>query len=317
MRKLAASLIFLLGCWAGMAPSQAQELKTVIWTYATPSAYYWDIFAAMELGFMAEEGVKVNAIRAESVAQQMQMLVTNAVNVVSANCELVITAVDRGAGLAIVGGETARQGYTLMARPEIRGYGDLRGKVVGVTQMQEASATMLQLLLKKNGLNPGDYQTVALGGTPNRYAALTKGAISATLLSPPADFKAEAQGMRKLGAAFEAFDGPQVVFTVQRAWAKANADTLVGFLRAAAKGMRWLYDPKNREAAADVLVKAIGGDREDALKTYDGYLGSDQIMARDLEITPAGIQAYLDLKGSKESPEKYLDLTYLKAALKR
>jgi hypothetical protein len=38
-------------------------------------------------------------------------------------------------------------------------------------------------------------------------------------------------------------------------------------------------------------------------------------MAENLRITPQGLKAFLDLRGSKEDPAKFLDLSYLEKAL--
>ena len=104
---------------------------------------------------------------------------------------------------------------------------------------------------------------------------------------------------------------------MQKDWARKNEDTLVRFLRAAARGMAFLYDPKNREASADILVKTIGGTKEDALKNYDDWMGPNKVMAENLAITPQGLKAFLDLRGSKEDPAKFLDLSYLEKALEK
>ena len=87
------------------------------------------------------------------------------------------------------------------------------------------------------------------------------------------------------------------------------------FLKATLKASRWLYDPKNKEAAANVLVKAIGGSHEDALMSYDYFFGQGRVAAHELEVTPAGIKAFLDLRNSEDTPEKYLDLSYLNKTL--
>ncbi|MDB5569857.1 MAG: ABC-type nitrate/sulfonate/bicarbonate transport system periplasmic component-like protein [Hyphomicrobiales bacterium] len=313
MRKFIAALAGAVAL-AGLSPAaKAQSKPEINYVYATPSAYYWDVFAAAQLGHYEAEGLKVNLIKADNVSQQMQMLVTNSVQIAGANAELVVTAVDKGARLTMIAGETAKQGFTFVVRPEIKTWADLKGKTLGVTQLQEASATMLELLLKKNGVDRKDYQTIALGGTPNRYAALTRGAVAGTLLSAPADFKAVEQGMRKMGQAYEAFPGPQVVFTVQKDWAAKNADAVVSFLRATNKAMGMLYDKANRDKAADILVKAIGGTKDEALQSYDLFFG-EEIMARNLDLTREGVKAHLDLRGSSEDPDKYYDLTYLKRA---
>src|SRR5450759_872897 len=138
-RKVLAALAVALAI--ASCPVQAQPPKEVNWGYPVQSAYFWDVFAAIDFGYMAEQGLKVNPIITQNVTQQMQMLVTNAVDIVSANTELVISAIDKGADLAIIAGETARQGYALIARPEINSYSDLKGKVLGITQLREASGT--------------------------------------------------------------------------------------------------------------------------------------------------------------------------------
>jgi ABC-type nitrate/sulfonate/bicarbonate transport system substrate-binding protein len=318
MRKLIARLALLVATLqvAGFAgAARAEDLREMSYVYATPTSYYWEIFVAQEMGFMTQEGVKLNAIMSDNVAQQIQMLVTGAADVAGANAEVALVAMEKGAPLSIVGAETAKQGFVFMVRPEIKTYADLKGKLLGATQLQDASATMLKELLRKNGVEPGSYDLIALGGTPNRFAALNNGAVAGTLLSPPLDYKALSVGMRKLGYAWEAFSGPQVVFTVQKDWAKKNEETLVRFLRAANRGMAFLYDPKNREKAADILVKSIGGTREDALKNYDDWFGPNKVMAENLAIQPSDLQGFLDLRGSKVDPASFLDLSYLTKAL--
>ena len=315
MKTLFAALAILAGGLASAAPAQAQAPREMSYAYAGPTSYYWDIFIAQERGYLKEEGVKLDLIMTDNVAQQTQMLVTGAVQIIGANAEVALTAMEKGAPITIVGAQTAKQGFVFMARPEIKTYADLKGKLLGATQLQDASATMLMELLKKNGVERDSYDMIALGGTPNRFAALNNGAVAGTLLSPPLDYTAASLGMRKLGYAFEAFDGPQVVYTVQKDWARKNEDTLVRFLRAAARGMAFLYDPANREASADILVKTIGGTKEDALKNYDDWMGPNKVMAENLAITPQGLKAFLDLRGSKEDPAKFLDLSYLEKAL--
>ena len=44
-------------------------------------------------------------------------------------------------------------------------------------------------------------------------------------------------------------------------------------------------------------------------------MGPNKVMAENLRITPQGLQAFLDLRGSKEDPAKFLDLSYLEKAL--
>jgi ABC-type nitrate/sulfonate/bicarbonate transport system substrate-binding protein len=296
----------------------AQPKQEIKWgAPVNASSYYWDIWAAIELGYMAQEGLAITPINNDTPIQSLQFLATGAIDISSPNTEVAISAVDKGADFKFVAAEDALIGFVLVTRPEIKGYADLRGKTLGVTQLQESTATMLRLMLEHNGVMPNEYQTIALGGSPNRYAALVRGAVAATMLSPPFDYKAETDGMKRLGDAFEVFRGVGVVLAASDGWAKAHADALTAFLRADLKAQRFLYDPKNKEQAVAIMMKVTKSPHEDIARSYDIYYGPSKVMAPDLELTEAAIQPWLDLRGSKEKPARYMDLSYWKRALGR
>jgi NitT/TauT family transport system substrate-binding protein len=296
----------------------AQPKTLVQWgAPVVQSSYYWDVWGAIELGYLAEEGLDVKVTNNDTPIQCLQFLATGALDIGSPLTDVAISAIDKGADFSFVAAEDAHVAFALMGRPEIAAYQDLRGKTLGVTQLEETTATLIQLLLAKHGLQRKDYEFLALGGSPNRYAALVRGAVAATMLSPPFDFKAEADGMRRMGNAFEAFDGVGIVYAVQRSWGKAHADTLVRFLRAVAKAQRFFYDPANKQKAVDILVKVTKSPPEDIGKSYDSFYRGDRLMAVDLALTEPMLQPWLALRGSTEKPSRYIDNSYWKQALGR
>ncbi len=303
---------------AGPGGAQAQPKRELIWGAPTvASSYYWDVLTAIELGYMDAENIAIKIVNNDTPVQSIQFLATGAIHMSSINTEVGLSAMQKGADFKFIGSEDDKIAFVLMTRPEIRTYADLRGKTLGVTALQESTATMTRLLLEKNGVKRAEYEAVALGGSPNRYAALVRGAVSATMLSPPFDYKAQADGMNRFGNAFEAFTGVGVAFAVQNAWAKANADTLVGFLRAAARAEKFLYDPQSKSRAVDILVKYTKSPAGDIAKSYDSFYRTDKIMSPDLELTDTLLQPWLDLSGSAEKPARYIDLGYWQRALGR
>src|SRR5208282_589201 len=245
-RIVAAAMTTVLAALAATS-AHAQQKKELIWCAPNiKSSYYWDVLTAVELGYFDAENLAVKIVNNDTPIQSMQFLATGACHIGSITTEVAISAVDKGTSFKFVGSEDDRIAFVLMARPEIANFADLRGKTIGVTQLQESTATMTRLLLEKHGVKREEYNYIALGGTPNRYAALVRGAVSATMLSPPFDYKAEADGMRRMGNAFEAFEGVGVLYVVDGNWAAANADLVVAFLRAAAKAEKFLYDPANK-----------------------------------------------------------------------
>jgi NitT/TauT family transport system substrate-binding protein len=308
-KHVLAALLVMLFSVSDRDAGAADKLK---WGHINATAFYWDVYAAIAQGFMTDEDLEVEALRIDTASQSVQMLVTGAVQILSGNTELAINAIDRGGDVVIVGNETARVPWSLMARPEIKTIADLKGKIVGVTQLTDASTTMTRLLLQKGGLAPGDYDVIQVGGTPTRYAALERGAIHATVLAQPADFRASQGGMRRLGGVQDAFEGPAIVFTVQRSWAQKNEDVVVRFLRGAVRGMEWLNNPKNRAEAIQVLAKRINVSEEHAAATYDLYI-EQKVISSDGYLPPEHIKNYLSLSRSTvpDDVSKYVDLGYL------
>jgi NitT/TauT family transport system substrate-binding protein len=316
--KLVVALTAALLAFGVSSQAQAQQKKEIVWGAPNVlSSYYWDVLGAIDLGYMADEGLTIKVVNNDNPVQNLQYLATGAINITSITVELALSAIEKGADFKFLASENDRLSFVFMARPEIKEYADLRGKTLGVTQLQESTASLIRLLLEKHGVKRNEYEFMALGGTPNRFAALVRGAVAGTMLSPPFDFKAEAEGMKRFGTAFEAFEGAGVVFAAQDSWAKDNAESVVKFLRAAAKAQRFFYDPKNKDKAVEILVKKTHQPAADIAKNYDAVYGSNKIMSPDLELNDKLLQPWLDLRGSSEKPARYIDLTYWKRALGR
>lgn len=296
----------------------ALAADTVKWGHINATAFYWDVYAAISRGFMDEQKLEIEPVRIDTASQSIQILVTGAIDILSSNTELALNAIDKGGDLVIIGNETARVPWSLMARPEIKTIADLKGKIIGVTQLTDASTTMTKLLLQKGGLGADDYQIIQVGGTPTRYAALVRGAVQATLLAQPADFKAEANGMTRLGGVQDAFDGPAIVFVARRSWAQQNRDIVTRFLRGAVAGMQWLQDPMNKDEAVQILAKRIGVSEAEALQTYDLYM-AEKVLSANGELPAAHIRNYLSLSRPSvpEDVRKYVDFSYLERARSR
>ena len=62
----------------------------------------------------------------------------------------------------------------IIVQPEINELSNIRGKTVVVDAPNTAFALLLYKALKDAGLNKGDYNVNAVGGTDERLAAMTK-----------------------------------------------------------------------------------------------------------------------------------------------
>src|SRR2546425_13360289 len=138
----------------------------------------------------------------------------------------------------------------LVVQPEIGSYADLKGKELSVDALTTGYAFVLRKMLERGGLKEGEATLVRAGGVLQRWEALKDKKHAGTLLITPFEIIAESAGFRRLGNALDVlgrYQGP--VGAARRSGAQANAEKLIGFIRAYRRGLDWLYDPANRDSS--------------------------------------------------------------------
>jgi NitT/TauT family transport system substrate-binding protein len=140
----------------------------------------------------------------------------------------------------------------------------------------------MKAFLASAGLKTGDVDFVYAKAAGDRFSALVSGGVDATLLNPPTCFKAIALGFSNLGDTEPHIkDVPFTVWAANTEWATKNRDALVAFARNYKRGVSWLYDPANRDAAVDILVKHARQDRKDTIEAYDYLVGRLRLFGPD------------------------------------
>jgi ABC-type nitrate/sulfonate/bicarbonate transport system substrate-binding protein len=316
---IAASFLALIG-FAASAP--AQELKKIKHGYIAEPGYYWDVFQAQANGFFKSEGLDVDSTRFDVTSQAVTALVTGAINIASPTPDVAILATIKGQGdVIIVSNEIRLPTWDLMVQSDIKSYADLKGKVLGVSQLQSASTLNLRQLLRKHGLKDDDYNILQVGGSSKRYAALQSKQIAASLITEPVNFEAMDAGFKKLGGVYEASTVPSTVIAVSRAWAQANEKVLVAFLRAMYRAQDWINNTKNKKGAVDLMVELSKAQRSSVERTYEKYVSELKVYNRG-DINAEVIRKTLEDMAvidaiSKPIPDanKFIDLSYRQKAL--
>lgn len=216
--------------------------------------------AARAQGFFAQEGLAIEVTETPSSTAQMRGLSQGKYDVVTGGFDNVLAWSGReGAEIVAVAQVSDKTVLRVIARPEIKSWSDLKGKKLAADAVDTAFALVLRRILLAQGLdiNRGDYQLVAVGSTNARFESMMKGETFAGILNAPLEIKAAKAGMWRIGDSHEVLpDYPNTILAVNRSWADHKRDTLVRFLRAWLKGVRWASEPANRDAA----IKIIGDD---------------------------------------------------------
>lgn len=302
--------------------SMAQELKKMQHGYVAEPGYYWDVFQAQALGFFKQEGLDVESTRFDLTSQAVTAVVTGASQIASVTPDVAMLATIKGQGdVVIVSNEVRLPTWDLIVQPDVKTYADLKGKILGVSQLQSASTLNLRQLMRKHGLKDNDYTVLQVGGSGKRYAAIQSKQIAGSLITEPVNFEAMDAGFRKLGGVYDVSVVPSVVLAVTRSWASANEKLLVGFLRAVYKAQDWLNNSKNKKAAVDLMVDLSKAHRSSVERTYDKFTSQLKVYNRGAitaDVIKQTLQDMAEIEAISKpipDPNKLLDLKYRQKAL--
>lgn len=302
-----------------MAPSHAHDSITVM---VFPGLQNLPIFAAQAKGFFDKRKLAVELLLAQSSDILRGGLIKNDHQIVHGAVDnaLAMKDVAKADIAVLMGGDSGWNHIFMQAdTPSIQ---ELRGRTVIVDAVATAYALQLYEVLKRNGLNKGDYEIRPVGATPHRFAEMTANReAAASALNPPFSIMARRAGLKDVGEVVQTIGPYQATAAwVMKAWAKANADVVVRYIQAYIEGLRWSLDPENRDEAIALLVANMKLAPDVAAEAYAIAVDHESGMARDAQLDMEGFRNVLRLRadwtgGTPGAPETYIDLSYYKRAL--
>jgi ABC-type nitrate/sulfonate/bicarbonate transport system substrate-binding protein len=298
--------------------------KTKLNVIAFPGAPNLPTFAAMRQGYFDEAGLEVNFVTTPSSVFQFEQFGSGAFDIAFTAFDNVV-AYREGQGVAelnpmpdfrVLMGAT-QIGLSVVVAPDIAAAADLKGKTLALDAVGTGFAFVLYDILAGLGLSREAYEPVAVGATPERWAAVKAGAHAGTITIEPftslakaADFKV----LAKSGDVFPSYQGG--VVAGRRDWVETHAEETSAFLGACLKGLDWTLTAENRPACAALLSEKMPEIKPDVMDAVlDSVLSPKTGLTPNGAILPDGMRAVLDLRSRYGSPktlltdiEKYLYL---------
>ncbi|WP_321968314.1 ABC transporter substrate-binding protein [Burkholderia cepacia] len=306
--------------------ARAKPLEVIVF----PGGFNWPVWVAQDKGFFDEKGISVHVTPTPSSSYQME-------NLINGKYDIAMTAVDNliayreGQGerpiigrdlVAVMGGDSGF--LKLVASPDTKTIGDLRGKNVSVDSPASGYAFVLYEILKRNGLEKSDYVIQEDGGVLRRFHDLMARKQDATLLVSPFELKAQEQGFNVLADALDVLGQYQgLVAGVRESWANQHKRELEAYIGAYITAVEWLFDSRNKEQAIAIFQKNVGGDdRQAAENAYVLLLRSHGGIQPYAKLDAAGLDTVLKLRmqwaGSNvalKAPSHYYDPRFYNEAL--
>ncbi len=328
--RLPARLIFLFAiavapCETGAAASETLKLRYGQAYSSAHSIFSLPLTVAQREGFFRRQGLDVDVIIPVpgGADRMITALHDNWVDVTHVATPFLIRAAMAGSDTVAIDAEFKNPVYSLIAKPEIKAFADLKGKVIGLADEAGTIAISMRRLLALHGIARGDFAPEIVDGTPARFNCLRRGACDAVVLGQPQDFEAIEQGYRLLGRSDEAV--PDFLYTVtaaRKSWADAHREAVTRFVRAMGGAFGFIHERANRDEVIKIIAEtnripaAIAGQTLDLLTQP-----KPGVLPQRGEIDPNALRAVIAmmaeaglLKPPLPEPERFIDLQYLRAA---
>jgi ABC-type nitrate/sulfonate/bicarbonate transport system substrate-binding protein len=260
--------LFFLGLVLSLIPAEsAPAVDNLRVAYPSMNTSVFCLMIAQKEGYLREEGLDAQLL---SIRGEIAIRTTLAGEVdFFTNAGSALAAAVRGVPVKITTVFQDKPGWDLIAQPEIKSIGDLRGKTIGIMSPEGSLAIVAREILKRNGIDPAkDVNLVVMGGDSVRMPALQTKAIQATLFNTGMSVQAQKEGFTKLAAASDYANLIEGGLATANDKIKQNPDKIFRFIRAALKGLN--YFVTKREPALKYMMEGLRmKDRELAQTVYD------------------------------------------------
>ena len=323
MRILVGALVWIF--LPRIAAGQALSLRYGQAYSAMRSIFSLPVSVAEREGFFRREGLNFRVVVPipGGSDKMIDALHDDTCDVTHVATPFLIRAALAGSDAVAIAAEFNNPIYSLVARPEIKGFPDLKGKLLGLADEAGTITISTRKLLALHGLRDGDFRVKTIEGTSSRFNCLRRGECFAVPLGQPQDLLALNEGYRLLGLSTEAV--PEFLYTVtaaRRSWAEANKDSMVRYVRALASSFKFIRDPVNRKAVMKTIVETTGSSTAIAEQTLALYFEPERkVLPRQGELNLNGLTQVIALigeAGTIKAPlpaaKRFVDVQYLRAA---
>lgn len=305
--RLPLAILFTVYC------SCAASAATLHVAYSAISGAMAPLWVAQDGGDFRREGLETELLYIGGGSLLIQSLLSGDVQFAYGPSVPVVNAALRGSDLVLIANTGNAMVFSIMARPDIKSPADLKGKKIGVTRLGGSTDLALDLALERWGLQRGrDVTVLQTGGMPESQAGLASGALDASVLSPPSNFRAKKSGLRELvdiGQMDIVF--PNTPLSTRRSTVRSSRETVLKFLRGFSRGLERLRS--DRVFAMKVLSRYTRVTDSEILDELYQVYGVRHTGDPIPYVRPEGVQQILRTIDARDAkPADFIDNTLLK-----
>lgn len=293
--NVAVSLAVAVIASALLLPSAAssQSLRKVRMGSSSTNVSFLALYTALHRGFFKDEGIDLEIIFMP--ANLASTAVLNGDIDYNGAVTGTIGAAVRGQPMKVLLFTVAKPLLFLMSKKDLKEVKLLKGKKIAGSSPGGSATLIADKVLRHYGLEPGrDVALLPMGGSAaSRYAVLETGVVDASFLSVPENIIALDKGFNELVFAGDVVEFPQNGFGTSEKRIRENPDEVFRMIRATLRGLQFIWEPGNREAVTNVLMKQWRvNDRKMAGEMFRHV---SRVLTRDAYVKMESVQVLVDL----------------------
>ena len=294
MRTVGRVAISIMGALLWCFSAGAADKLTL--SSSNPTALEMDQIVARDRGFFARENIDLDVTYMQPDLV-IKALLAGTVDLARSGTHFGVIAAARGGELKIIGASNYGYPYQVIGQPQFKSLADLKGQKIAGASLASITTTIFKDVMQRQGIPPTAYTILYVGGTPERFQAVSSGQVAASLAeAPPFNFKSIDGGRKVLLNYSDEIKNLQYAsyFASSKSLSQ-NGPLLVRFMRAMGQAMHWMNDPANEKAVTEILVQRLKLDELTAARTYKFMIPENKAFRGEGAIDTAGLTEMIRL----------------------
>jgi ABC-type nitrate/sulfonate/bicarbonate transport system substrate-binding protein len=231
-----------------------------------PTLSYTHLYYGKEKGFFAQEQLDLQVLVVRGVIG-VSSLMSGEIDV-TCHAGSGLAAALRGLPIKVISVTHDRPVHELVVNPSIASPADLKGKSIAVGSLEGTAAVIVRRILQAKGLDPQKDVTLLSMDTSARLQSLLSGKVAGGMVTPPTTYLTVDRGFRVLARGRDLMHYLQTGVVTTDANIKQKAGTIVRFLRAWNRALKFYQD--NPEIMIPYIQQKLGvKDAQLARRMYE------------------------------------------------
>ncbi len=251
----------------------AAVLENANWMVGVDQGYFEEFGITYEVTGLASGNLVTSAVQAGEA------------DFADAGAGTVLAAIEKGAGLRMIGTSRPGLNFVIYAQKEITSLKDLEGKQVGAASPGSFLQLLFLALFEKHGVDADKVEFVNIGASPNVFKAVVAGTVAAGPAAVTFLPTAEREGLNALVNTWEELpDYVRVGFYATTGSISNKGDEIARAMAGYVKASRYVITPGSKDQWIKKAMDELGANQEQAEFAWN-FQSNNPILAQNLEIS--------------------------------